>query len=477
MRILKTVTPGRLILLLAGVQILSLVGFPFAFSSAPPLDVVEGLVWAPHWLIGTYKHPPLPSWIIEIFVTLTRDVILGPYLAAQISVALTYWFLYRLGRLLMDPLRAVAGTALIAASYYFTVPTIEFNHNIVQLPLWAGTIFIYAQIRRDPSSLLKWVLLGFICALGLYAKYSFALLIGVLLLASISEKPMRTVWLSYGPYLAIIVTLALISPHVIWLIDHHFEPFSYLAARADSSSASAPLKFFLAQIADHLPMIVPLLFAGIGSLKGATRLVADKQDRLFLRLVTFAPVLLTLAFAVITNSRIKDMWGLAMFTPLGLLMVMEFGREWSLPMIRRATFASCGLIVLVGVGFALHAHFIFGGAAPRTNWPMRAIELEAQAVWEKSTSAPLGIIGGTPWIAGLAAVETPLRDRVIIGDTLDHSAWISTDDVRTKGVLFLFSGDRQNAPALCTGPITKSILAVQGPDMQPIAAFVCLPSL
>ena len=473
---LKLLSPGRLIVLLAGVQILSLVGFPYIFSSAPPIDVVEGLIWAPHWLIGTYKHPPLPAWIIEIFVTLTRDVIFGPYLAAQLAVALTYFFVYRLGRLMMDPMRAAAGTALIAASYYFTVPTIEFNHNVIQLPLWAGTIFIYARIRREPSLFMNWIFLGLICGIGLYAKYSFALLIGILLIASLIESSMRSIWASRGPYSAMLIALIIFAPHLTWLITHNFEPFFYLADRADSPTASAPLWFLGAQLADHLPLIVPLLFVGIASLKSAQASSTDKQDRLFLWLVTFTPVFLTLLFAVITNSRIKDMWGMAMFTPLGLLIVMQLGRAWSIDMVRRAAFASCGLIMLVGIGFALHSHFIFGGATPRTNWPMRAIASEAQSVWKASTSKPLAIIGGTPWIAGLAVVETPLRNSMIIGDTLDHSPWIAIDDVRTKGALFLFSGDRQTAPKLCAGSVTKSILAVQGPDKQPLTAFVCLPS-
>ena len=476
MPFLKSLSPSRLIALIAGVQILILVGFPSIFSSAPPIDVVEGLIWAPHWLIGTYKHPPLPAWIIEILVTLTRDVIFGPYLAAQLAVALTYFFVYQLGRLLMDPMRAAAGTALIAASYYFTVPTIEFNHNVVQLPLWSGTIFIFARIRREPKLLVNWILLGLICGIGLYAKYSFALLIGVLLISSLIESSIRSVWASRGPYIAMLITLILFAPHFIWLVAHDFEPFFYLADRADSPSASAPLWFLGAQLADHLPLIVPLLFVGFASLKSAPASSAFKQDRLFLWLVTFAPVFLTLLFAVITNSRVKDMWGMAMFTPLGLLIVMELGREWSIDMVRRAAFTSCGLIVLVGIGFALHAHFIFGGAAPRTNWPMRAIASEAQSVWTTSTSKPLAIIGGTPWIAGLAAVETPLRNSMIIGDTLDHSPWIAIDDIPTKGALFLFSGDRQTAPKLCAGPVTRSTLAVQGPDKQPITAFVCLPS-
>ena len=476
MRFLETLSPGRLVALLAGVQILSLVGFPYTFSSAPPLDVVEGLIWAPHWLIGTYKHPPLPSWIIEMSVILTRDVIFGPYLAAELSVALAYFFIYRLGRLLMDAPQAAAGTALIAASYYFTVPTIEFNHNVVQLPLWAGTILIYALIRRDPFSMIKWCLLGLLCGLGLYAKYSFALLIGILVLASLVETSMRSVWTSRGPYIAMVITLIIVSPHLSWLITHDFEPFFYLADRADSPTASAPFWFFGAQLADHLPLIVPLLFVGVAALKNAKSVSADHHDRLFLRFITFAPVVLTIVFAIITNSRIKDMWGMAMFTPLGLLIVMELGCDWSIDMARRAVLASCGLIILVGLGFALHAHFIFGGVAPRTNWPMRTIASEAQSVWTRSTSAPLTIIGGTPWIAGLAAIETPLRDRVIIGETLDHAPWITSEDVRAKGALFLFSGDRQNAPALCTGPVSKSTLAVQGPDNQPLTAFVCLPS-
>lgn len=476
-RFFDHLTPGQWVGFLASVQIILLGALPYRFSSAPPIDVVEGLLWAPHWLIGTYKHPPLPSWIIELSVIATRDVIFGPYLASQLAVALTYLFIFLLGRLLMDSVRAAAGTALIAASYYFTVPTIEFNHNVIQLPLWAGAIFIYAHIRRDPSSLLKWALLGIICALGLYAKYSFALLIGVLFLASIVEGSMRSIWSSGGPYIAMTITLIIFAPHLIWLVTNNFEPLFYLADRADSPTASTPFWFLGAQLADHLPMVIPLLFGGIGSLKGATVLAAQKYDRLFLRLVTFAPVVITLAFAVITNSRIKDMWGMAMFTPLGLLMVMELGREWSLPMIRRATLASSGLIVLVGVGFALHSQFIFGGAAPRTNWPMRTIASEAQAVWTKSTPAPLAIIGGTPWIAGLAAIETPLRDRVIIGETLEHSPWINQDHIRAQGVLFLFTGNRHNVPALCTGPVTRSTLTIQGPDKQPITAFVCLPDL
>ena len=88
----------------------------------------------------------------------------------------------------------------------------------------------------------------------------------------------------------------------------------------------------------------------------------------------------------------------------------------------------------------------------------------------------LAIIGGTPWIAGLAAINTPLRNQVIIGEKLDHSPWISAEDLKTKGAILLFSGVRENAPALCSGPIVKDILKTRTPDGQQITAFMCLPS-
>lgn len=475
-RFFNSLTPGQLVGVLAIFQIIVLVTLPYAFSSAPPIDVVEGLVWAPHWLIGTYKHPPLPSWIIELSVLITRDVIFGPFLASQISVAITYGLIFLLGRLLMDPVRAATGTALIAASFYFTVPTIEFNHNVIQLPLWAGTIFIYALLRKTPASWSKWVLFGLICGLGFYAKYSFALLIGVLLLASLVEASMRSVWLTVGPYLAMGTALIVIAPHVIWLISHNFEPFYYLADRAGSPTASEPLWFLGAQFADHVPMIIPLLFVGFWTLKQAEKIPTEHTDKAFLRIVTLLPVTLTVIFALISNNRIKDMWGMSMFTALGLLIVMETGRKWSIAMMRRAMFASVSLIMLVGVGFVLHAQFVFGGNTPRTNWPMRELSNEVHTLWKSSTYSPLSIIGGTPWLAGLAAVETPLRDQVIIGETLDHSPWISAEELKTKGVVFLFSGARENAPALCSGPVLKDILKTQTPDGQQITAFMCLPS-
>lgn len=475
MRSLMSKKSAQLIGLLILVQSLLLVIIPYAVSSAPPLDVVEGLVWAPHWLIGTYKHPPLPAWIIEISVFLTRDVILGPFIASQLCVGLAYHFIYRLGRLIFDPVRAAAGTILIAASYYFTVPTIEFNHNTIQLPLWACTIYLYALIRREPKSLFLWIALGALAGLSFYAKYSYAILLVTLIIATMIESSMRRIWLSPGPWLAMMICIVLIAPHVAWLSDNHFEPITYLSERADSRTASEPLLFLLTQILDHLPMVIPLLVAGLSVLKSSPQALINRSDKKFLRFVTFFPVSLVVVLALISSSKMKDMWGMAMFTPLGLLIIAEIGKEWSFAMLQRAAAASLSLITLVGIGFALHSYFIFGGQFPRTRWPMAELHEKAEALWTNVTDKPLMIIGGTPWIAGLAGNATMPRHDVVIGTNLDHSPWLTADEIETKGALFLFAGGRAEKMTLCSTPLPPQTFILSRPAAQKITAVICPP--
>src|SRR5262245_2231332 len=91
-------TPPRAIASLIAVHVIFLALLPFTVSSAPPFDVVEGLIWGQEWLIGTHKLPPGPAWLVEISYQLTLSPILGPYLLSQVFVGLTYLCVFAAGR-------------------------------------------------------------------------------------------------------------------------------------------------------------------------------------------------------------------------------------------------------------------------------------------------------------------------------------------------------------------------------------------
>ncbi len=467
-------SPGKWVGGLALFQFVVLVAIPYAFSLAPPLDVVEGLVWAPHWLLGTYKHPPLPAWLIELSVLITRDVILGPYLLSQLCVALTYFFIYRLGKLVLDPIRAAAGTILMAGTYYFTVPTLEFNHNVIQLPLWSGTLLLFGLLRRQPDRWVYWLALGTLGGFGLYGKYTFALLLVIVLITVFYEPATRRMFGSVKPYVAAAIGLLVFLPHLIWLFWNNFEPLNYAMERSGGASTSNPLWFLLAQLADNLPLLLILVAVGVPGLMVAEKVSVPSNDRNFLRLIAFGPIVLTLTLFVVSGSSGKDMWGMPMFTPLGLWLIMEMERRWSAPQVARAALAAMALIGLVGIGFIVQSLYPYGGMAPRSNWPMRELAGKVDEAWKSHSDQPIGFIGGAPFAAGLAAIGLNARSQVVIGGDLTHSPWVSEEQIATRGIVFVFQRD-QAPPALCGVAAYKSRILLSDPVIPPLWAMVCPP--
>jgi len=466
--------PGRLVLALILVQYAVLVVFPTLFSNAPPLDVVEGLVWAPHWLIGTYKHPPLPAWLIEISVLVTRNPILGPYLLAQLCMGLSYFFIYQIGKLLMDERRAAAGTLLMAGTYYFTVPTPEFNHNVVQIPLWAGTLWLFTLLRRDPQNWLSWLMFGVMSGVGLYGKYTFSILIVALIGIAFFDAQMRTALRTLKPYVAGAIAILLFLPHMIWLVENNFEPFSYAIQRADAGNASNPLTFLGAQLADNLPMLIVLAIVGLGALRRAKPLKIASSDLTYLRLITFLPlIILTLGFTF-AGASLKTMWGMPMFITVGLWIVFELKRPWTDAQLARLAVTACSIVTLVGIGFAIEAIHPYGDMPQRTNWPMKELSNKTLALWNAATDRPLVYVGGDGWTAGLVAVGMTPQPLVMIGTDAKRSPWLTLSDVKNKGFVLVFQDDR-NPPDFCGADAIKSTVPLSEPFIPAATVIICPP--
>ena len=60
------VTPGALVTAAAALEVVVWTITPSIINSAPPLDVVEGYMWGREWVLATYKHPAMPSWVLEM---------------------------------------------------------------------------------------------------------------------------------------------------------------------------------------------------------------------------------------------------------------------------------------------------------------------------------------------------------------------------------------------------------------------------
>ncbi len=247
---------------------------PTLTHTSLPLDVVrEGLAWGHEWQWGYHKHPPLPSWMVEISFLLLGDV--GPFLLSQLAIVTTFIFIFLIGREIFSEKEALIAVILLVGIYYFSLPTAEFNHNIAQMPVWAAMIyFFYRALNSD--QLRWWCLLGVSAGVGLLSKYTVLVLVCVMFFYVLFTPANRKIFGRLGPYLSVFVALLIVAPHLYWLVNNDYLPLRYLSNRSGQIDTvwMRPLKsidFLLAQVAAHIPIILLLLAGGRLKRSGCAR--------------------------------------------------------------------------------------------------------------------------------------------------------------------------------------------------------------
>src|ERR1700674_982348 len=158
-----SIDPTMLVALMATCQIVAWTLAPALTQIGLPLDVVEGYMWGREWVIATYKHPAMPSWVLEMTRIATGAIVWPAYLVSQPLVAAPFVFVYLLGRDLLGPRRAAAGTLLLTGIAFYAWPTTEFNHNVAQMPFWAALPWaLWRAVER--KSITWWALAGALAA-------------------------------------------------------------------------------------------------------------------------------------------------------------------------------------------------------------------------------------------------------------------------------------------------------------------------
>ena len=431
---------------------------PALVHQAPPLDMVEGYLWGREWPIATYKHPALPAWVLEASRVVTGAVGWPGYLVSQLFIAATFGCVFALGRDLMGERRALAGTLLLTGVYYFSWPGPEFNHNIAQMPLWAGLILSLwrAGQAKHPGC---WALVGAFGAACLYAKLSGGVLLVVAALWILLDESSRRQLASIGPWLGLAVFAALIAPLMIWLVQTDFQPLHYAADRSSSSRGYGALKFLGMEAAIHAALFV---LAAAGGLFGGrlapqsepgTALPAVEPRALrFLLVFGLAPGLVTMAAAVLSGNLLRGMWGAPMFSLSGLIVVALTTARFRPATLRRIALGAGVLLLLVP---ALYIGVVLRGeyrkAPNRGMWPQREISRRLEADWERATGQPLRIVAGDAWVGGLVALTARHRPSLLTDGNLELAPWISAARLKAQGALLVWD------PARIPAPLRKQI--------------------
>jgi len=458
---------GLLALVLAQVAFWTLA--PALSHSAPPLDVVEMYVWGREWVVATFKHPNLPGLILEPTRLLTGQVGWPAYLVSQIFIAITFWAVFALGKDLMDAPRALAGTLLLTGIYFFSWVTPEFNHNVAQMPLWA-LVMLFLWRATSNNKALDWILLGLFGGLSLWAKYSSGILLIVAAAWILWDTTSRKRILSPGPWLALIAFGLAAAPQVLWLFDNDFSPFAYAARRADGGEWWSPIEFLLTLVLDHLPMLIVLLCAGWFGIAAAEAPPKPEQRALrYLLLLGLGPAILTALGAAITGAGLRSSWGAPMVVLSGLLIVALMHNKFSTDRLKRIAIGAGVLIVVVSGLYFGHMRYglALTGKPLRGNWPQHEISETLQARWNAETNnAPLRVVAGDIWEAGLVGLDDPNPPSVLIWGDYEIAPWVRPQEVEQYGALVVWSGDQPEALATFARDLTFQDITFYGVGAQ-----------
>jgi len=433
---------------------------PALSHTAPPLDVVEMYAWGREWVVATFKHPNLPGLVLEPLRLLAGQAGWTAYLVSQIFIALTFWAVFMLGRELMDAPRALAGALLLTGVYFFSWVTPEFNHNVAQMPLWALVMLtLWRGTMR--GQLIDWLLLGVFAGLSLWAKYSSAVLLVVAAAWILWDAQARKRMLTPGPWLALIAFALVAAPQALWLIAHDFGPFAYAARRASGGEWYAPIEFLLTLALDHLPMLILLACAGWFG-KPAPDAPPQPEQRAvrFLLLLGFGPAVLTALGALISGASLRASWGAPMVVLSGLIVVALLSNKFSGTRLKRLAIGAGVLIVVVSGLYYGHMRYgvVLTGKPLRGNWPQAEISRQLEGAWIEATNAPLRIVAGDIWTAGLVGLNARNPPSVLINGDYARAPWVTPEEVQRHGALIVWSGgEPEGLPEFREGLETREL--------------------
>lgn len=436
---------------------------PALLASSVPLDVSEGINWGSEFQWGYYKHPPLSSWVLFSFYKLFGHF--GPYLLSQLCVILTLIPIYMLGKKIMGADRALLGSVLTLGVLYYSYPSLEFNHNVAQFPIWAGlSLLFYLSVTNNRYH--DWVLLGLLGGLGMLTKYSVAFLLIPMALYLLLPNQWRLLK-QPKPWLAALIMLALFAPHLYWLSQHEWLPFTYANGRSHDSNEGGNLAahfswmgFTLSQIIAHVPLLVmlivtrkQLLFKSLvdfSSVKtpaandalGISKPAPKPQTLSLISYLWFAPLLLLIVLSLIFGIGLRDMWGMPMWSLSGLLLAGIIApskfREVQSRLLKYI------VIWLSIVTLLMITYLAFGQSLrdkpSRMDWPEQALSKQAYTTWSNISSCPLDSVSGDRWLGALVAMNTPSGEpwpSQMISGPANHSPWMTSSRLNEYGTLVL----------------------------------------
>ena len=251
------------------------------FAGAVDLIPQEAYYWlyAQHIDIGYLDHPPMVAWLIWLSTAVLGDNELAVRLPACLSWLVTATFVFLFARNLFGRTAAWKSVLLLAVLPAYFGVGFMMTPDAPLYAAWAGCLFFLerALVAERRSA---WLGIGVCLGLGMLSKYTIALLGPSIVLFVLLDRRSRRWLLRPEPYLAIVCSLIVFSPVIIWNVLNDFASFRFQGPRRWAGGAQFELFELMGNAAVLLTPVgfFGVLIAMLPTRFGGTKLVGGVSD-------------------------------------------------------------------------------------------------------------------------------------------------------------------------------------------------------
>lgn len=422
-------------------------------------DMTELVAWSRDLSLGYLKHPPLAAWLVAGWFSVFPVAAWSYYLLAMLMPAIALWFAWRLSADYLGIEKRIVGLALLTLIPFFNFHALKFNVNTVLLPLWAATTFWFLRSYRTRSQVYA-ALAGLGAAGCMLGKYWSVFLLAGLALAAAIDARRADYFRSAAPWITIAVGLAVLSPHLIWLMQNNFAPLGYAMIVHGEKPLAATALSALGYLAGSFgyiaaPLVVTAIFVLRSNirLRGSERiLIADMiwpsdRERRLLALAFWLPLLLPALGAVIGKSEITSLWSMPAFTLLPVLLLSQPAVHVRPVDAQRILLVAIAVPLIMLLASPLIAIMAQRGGPQPASAQARLLAVEVERLWHETTPQRLRFVGGDADLAYAVVSFASDRPRALT----DMRAPDAAELARAGQAIVCFAEDagcRRNAGAL-----------------------------
>ena len=436
------------------VLILFLILHLFFWTLAPsisninlPLDTIEALAWGSNLEWGFNKHPPFSAFAVEIFYTIFGSNDWAYYLLSQIFVIVSLIYVWKFSNEIFDEkIYSLLSVLTLSGIYYYNFTTPEFNVNVSQLPFWALTVYFFWK-SINSNNRINWILFGIFSALGFLSKYLFIyILLAIFFYFILNIKIYKKFITNY--LLSIAISLAILTPHFIWLFKNNFITIVYGLNRSSLTNTTwvdhleNPLVFIFKQILILIPFFI-MIFILLKKFNFKFNL--KNRKNLFLVSINLIPIILILFTSIVSGAKIRTMWMTPFYLFFGTLFIEVFRKNIDLKKIRKFLIFFLFLFVLSP---AIYLGISIYDKNKRTDFPGKEIARLVQNKWNDNFVNDIKIVIGDEWFGGNLSYH--LNSRPVWFNDLKNKASKVKDD---QGVIYV--GNSKILKEICPGVFGK----------------------